>query len=151
MKTPQSHTDAIRKLAAAPGTALFAGPPGAGKTTAAQGLARDLGRELLRIDLSRVVSRYIGETEKNLDRIFADAESHGAVLLFDEADALFGKRTEVKDAHDRYANIAANYLLQKLEAYRGVAIVTTNRRQALDPAFLRRLRTIIEFPAPPNR
>jgi vesicle-fusing ATPase len=148
MKKPQSHTDAIRKLAAAPGAALFAGPPGAGKSMAAQGLARELGLDLLRVDLSRVVSRHIGETEKNIDRIFADASAKGAVLLLDEADALFGKRTEVKDAHDRYANIEADYLLQKIEAYRGLAILTTNRRQAIDPAFLRRLRTVIQFPAP---
>ncbi len=150
MKTPPSHADALRKLAAAPGVALFAGPPGAGKTPAAQGLARELGRDLLRIDLGRIVSKYIGETEKNLDRLFADAEAAGAVLILDEADALFGKRTEVRDDHDRYANIEVDYLLQKLEAYRGLAILTTNSRQNIDEAFLRRLRTIIEFPPPPR-
>ena len=148
MKTPQRHTDAMRKLAAAPGAALFAGPPGAGKTAAAQGLARDLGRDLLRIDLSRVVSRYIGETEKNIDRIFADAEVKGAVLVFDEADALFGKRTEVKDAHDRYANLEVSYLLERMERFKGLAILATNRKKDLDEAFLRRLRFAVEFPLP---
>jgi len=138
-----------RKLAYGRGlSALFSGPPGTGKTMIAGLIAKELGLELFRVDLSRIVSKWIGETEKNLATAFDEAKNARAILLFDEADALFGKRTEVKDAHDRYANIAANYLLQKLEAYRGVAIVTTNRRQALDPAFLRRLRTIIEFPAP---
>jgi SpoVK/Ycf46/Vps4 family AAA+-type ATPase len=104
--------------------------------------------DLYRIDLSAVVSKYIGETEKNLRRVFAAAQESGAILLFDEADALFGKRTEVKDSHDRYANIEVSYLLQQMETYRGLAILTTNFRSALDDAFLRRLRFVVEFPFP---
>lgn len=128
--------------------ALFAGPSGTGKTMAAEVLAEDLRLDLYRIDLSAVVSKYIGETEKNLQRIFDAAERGGVILLFDEADALFGKRSEVKDSHDRYANIEIGYLLQRMEAYRGLAILTTNMRSALDPAFLRRLRFVVEFPFP---
>jgi SpoVK/Ycf46/Vps4 family AAA+-type ATPase len=104
--------------------------------------------DLYRIDLSQVVSKYIGETEKNLRRVFDAAEEGGAVLLFDEADALFGKRSEVKDSHDRYANIEVSYLLQRMEAYRGLAILTTNLKAALDTAFLRRLRFVVQFPFP---
>jgi SpoVK/Ycf46/Vps4 family AAA+-type ATPase len=115
---------------------------------AAEVLARDLRLDLYRIDLSQVVSKYIGETEKNLRRLFDAAEQGGAVLLFDEADALFGKRTEVKDSHDRFANIEVSYLLQRMEAYRGLAILTTNFKSALDPAFLRRLRFVVHFPFP---
>lgn len=129
-------------------TALFFGPSGTGKTMAAMGIARELGIQLLRLDLSRVVSKYIGDTEKNIDRIFADAQRSGSAILIDEADALLGKRSEVKDAHDRYANIEVAYLLQRMEAYDGLAILTTNFRQNLDSAFLRRLRFIIEFPRP---
>jgi hypothetical protein len=129
-------------------SALFAGPSGTGKTTAAEILARELRLDLYRIDLSAVVSKYIGETEKNLHRLFDAADEGGAILLFDEADALFGKRSEVKDSHDRYANIEISYLLQRMEAYRGLAILTTNQRQALDPAFLRRLRFVVQFPFP---
>jgi hypothetical protein len=129
-------------------TALFAGPSGTGKTLAAEVLANDLKIDLYRIDLSQVVSKYIGETEKNLRRLFDAAEDGGAILLFDEADALFGKRSEVKDSHDRYANIEVSYLLQRMEAYRGLAILTTNHREALDPAFLRRIRFIVQFPFP---
>ena len=129
-------------------TALFAGPSGTGKTMAAEILARHLRLELHRIDLAGVVSKYIGETEKNLRRVFDAAESSGAILLFDEADALFGTRTEVRDSHDRYANVEINYLLQRMEDYGGLAILATNRRAALDPAFLRRLRFVIEFPFP---
>src|SRR5262249_37427426 len=99
-------------------------------------------------DLASVVSKYIGETEKNLRRVFDAAEESGAILLFDEADALFGKRSEVKDSHDRYANIEVSYLLQRMEAYRGLAILTTNMKQALDPAFLRRIRFLVQFPFP---
>jgi hypothetical protein len=131
-------------------TALFAGSSGTGKTMAAEVIARDLSLDLYRVDLSQVVSKYIGETEKNLRRIFDAAEEGGAVLLFDEADALFGKRSDVKDSHDRYANLEVSYLLQRMEAYRGLAILTTNMRTALDTAFLRRLRFIIEFPFPGN-
>jgi ATPase family protein associated with various cellular activities (AAA)/winged helix domain-containing protein len=129
-------------------SALFAGPSGTGKTMAAEVLANELRLDLYRIDLSQVVSKYIGETEKNLRRVFDAAEEGAAVLLFDEADALFGKRSEVKDSHDRYANIEVSYLLQRMEAYRGLAILTTNRKSALDQAFLRRIRFVIEFPFP---
>lgn len=127
---------------------LFAGPSGTGKTLAAEILANELELDLFRIDLSAVVSKYIGETEKNLRRVFDAAEEGGAVLLFDEADALFGKRSEVKDSHDRYANVEVSYLLQRMEAYRGLAILATNMKEALDPAFLRRLRFVVQFPFP---
>ena len=129
-------------------SALFSGPSGTGKTMGAEALANDLHLDLYRIDLASVVSKYIGETEKNLRRVFDAADQSGAILLFDEADALFGKRSEVKDSHDRYANIEVSYLLQRMEAYRGLAILTTNMKTALDPAFLRRLRFIVEFPFP---
>jgi SpoVK/Ycf46/Vps4 family AAA+-type ATPase len=128
--------------------ALFSGPSGTGKTMTAEILARHLGLDLYRIDLAGVVSKYIGETEKNLRSIFDAAEQSGAILFFDEADALFGKRAEVRDSHDRFANIEINYLLQRMEDYRGLAILCTNRRSALDRAFLRRLRFVIEFPFP---
>lgn len=129
-------------------SALFAGMSGTGKTMAAEVLAQELRLDLYRIDLSSVVSKYIGETEKNLRRVFDAAETGGAILLFDEADALFGKRSEVKDSHDRYANIEVSYLLQRMEAYRGLAILTTNLKEALDPAFLRRIRFVVQFPFP---
>ncbi len=129
-------------------SALFAGTSGTGKTTAAEVLADELRLDLYRIDLSQVVSKYIGETEKNLRRVFDAAEAGGAILLFDEADALFGKRSEVKDSHDRYANIEVSYLLQRMESYRGLAILTTNMKNALDAAFLRRIRFIVYFPFP---
>ncbi len=129
-------------------SAVFAGPSGTGKTLAAEVLANELSLDLYRIDLSAVVSKYIGETEKNLRRLFDAAENGGAILFFDEADALFGKRSEVKDSHDRYANIEVSYLLQRMEAYRGLSILATNLPDALDPAFLRRLRFIINFPYP---
>jgi hypothetical protein len=128
--------------------ALFAGDSGTGKTMAAEGIANKLGLDLYRIDLSAVVSKYIGETEKNLRRVFNSAEDGGAILFFDEADALFGKRSEVKDSHDRYANIEVNYLLQRIESYRGLAILATNMKGALDPAFMRRLRFVVNFPYP---
>jgi AAA+ superfamily predicted ATPase len=128
--------------------ALFFGTSGTGKTMAAMGIARELGVQILRLDLSRVVSKYIGETEKNLDRVFTDAQRSGAAILIDEADALFGKRSEVRDAHDRYANIEVAFLLQRMEAYDGLAILTTNMRKNLDPAFTRRLRFIVDFPRP---
>ncbi len=127
---------------------LFSGESGTGKTMAAEVIANDLGLSLFRIDLSAVVSKYIGETEKNLRRVFDAAEEGGAILFFDEADALFGKRSEVKDSHDRYANIEINYLLQRMEAYRGLAILATNMKSALDPAFVRRLRFVVTFPFP---
>jgi hypothetical protein len=129
-------------------TALFAGAPGTGKTMAAEVLARELQLDLYRVDLAGVVSKYIGETEKNLRRLFDAAEGSGAILLFDEADALFGKRSDVKDSHDRYANIEISYLLQRMEAYRGLAILTTNMKQALDAAFARRIRFVVNFPFP---
>jgi hypothetical protein len=129
-------------------TALFAGDSGTGKTMAAEVLANALRLNLYRIDLSGVVSKYIGETEKNLRRLFDAAEDGGAILFFDEADALFGKRSEVKDSHDRYANIEVNYLLQRMEAYRGLAILATNLKGSLDKAFVRRLRFILDFPVP---
>jgi hypothetical protein len=127
---------------------LFAGVSGTGKTMAAEVLANELRLDLYHIDLSQVVSKYIGETEKNLRRIFDAAEEGGAILLFDEADALFGKRSEVKDSHDRYANLEVSYLLQRMEAYHGLAILTTNMKSALDPAFLRRIRFAVQFPFP---
>lgn len=127
---------------------LFAGSSGTGKTMAAEVLARHLRLDLYRVDLSAVVSKYIGETEKNLRRVFDAGEEGGVVLLFDEADALFGKRTEVRDSHDRHANVEVSYLLQRVEAYRGLAILTTNMKDALDSAFLRRLRFIVSFPFP---
>ena len=129
-------------------SALFAGPSGTGKTMAAEVLANELELDLYRIDLSQVVSKYIGETEKNLRRVFDAAETAGALLLFDEADALFGKRTEVRDSHDRYANIEVSYLLQRMEAYRGVSVLTTNLKEAIDRAFLRRIRFVVQFPFP---
>ncbi len=129
-------------------SALFAGPSGTGKTMAAEVIANELQLNLYRIDLSAVVSKYIGETEKNLRRLFDAAEGGGVILFFDEADALFGKRSEVKDSHDRYANIEINYLLQRIEAYRGLAILATNMKSALDPAFMRRLRFTVNFPFP---
>ena len=129
-------------------TALFAGQPGTGKTMAAEIVAGDLGLDLYRIDLSAVVSKYIGETEKNLERVFRAADRGDAVLLFDEADALFGKRSEVRDSHDRYANVEIAYLLQRLETYEGLAVLTTNMRGNLDEAFMRRLDCVLEFPLP---
>ena len=129
-------------------TALLVGQSGTGKTLAAEALAHELRQDLYHIDLSQIVSKYIGETEKNLRRVFDAAEEAGAVLLFDEADALFGKRSEVKDSHDRYANIEVSYLLQRMEAYQGVTLLTSNLRSALDSAFLRRIRFIVQFPFP---
>lgn len=138
-----------RKLDRGRGTCvLFSGPSGTGKTMAAGILANDLGLDLYRIDLSGVVSKYIGETEKNLRRVFDEGEKSQAILFFDEADALFGKRSEVKDSHDRYANIEINYLLQRMENYTGASILATNMRSSLDTAFMRRLRYIVEFPMP---
>ena len=136
------------------GSATAASPPsssgesGTGKTMAAEVLARELGLDLYAIDLATVVDKYIGETEKNLDRIFAEADSVNAVLFFDEADALFGKRSEVKDAHDRYANVETAYLLQRMETFDGIAILATNLRANIDEAFARRLDAIVDFPMP---
>jgi hypothetical protein len=129
-------------------SALFSGPSGVGKTLAAEVIASELELDLYKIDLSQMVSKYIGETEKNLARVFDAADVGGVVLLFDEADALFGQRSEVKDSHDRYANIEVSYLLQRMEAFRGIAVLTTNQKNALDPAFLRRIRFVVQFPHP---
>jgi SpoVK/Ycf46/Vps4 family AAA+-type ATPase len=127
---------------------LFAGESGTGKTMAAQVLAAQLGLEIFRVDLATIVSKYIGETEKNLDRIFGAAEGSNAILFFDEADALFGKRSEVSDSHDRYANIEVAYLLQRMEGYAGAVILATNFRRNIDDAFVRRLDFVIDFPFP---
>jgi SpoVK/Ycf46/Vps4 family AAA+-type ATPase len=129
-------------------TALFAGPSGTGKTMAAEVLASELGLDLYTVDLATVVDKYVGETEKNLDRIFAEAERVNGVILFDEADALFGKRSEVSDAHDRYANVEVAYLLQRMEQFEGIAILATNLRANLDEAFTRRLDSLVDFPEP---
>jgi hypothetical protein len=129
-------------------SALFAGPPGTGKTMGAEILANELDLPMYRIDLSQVVNKYIGETEKNLKRLFDAADISDVILFFDEADSLFGRRTEVKDAHDRYANLEISYLLERMERFKGVAILATNRKRDLDEAFLRRLRFIIDFPPP---
>ena len=128
--------------------ALFAGQRGTGKTLAAEVLANALELELWRVDLSRIMSKYIGETEKNLSRVFEAAEQGDAILLFDEADALFGRRSEVKDSDDRYVNLEVGYLLQRIENHAGLVILTTNLQHALDPAFTRRLRYIVDFPLP---
>jgi len=127
---------------------LFSGPSGTGKTMAAGIIAGEVGLDLYKIDLSGIVSKYIGETEKNLKKIFKEAETSNAILFFDEADALFGKRSEVKDSHDRYANIEINYLLQKMEEHEGIVILATNFKKNMDEAFLRRLHFTIEFPLP---
>jgi SpoVK/Ycf46/Vps4 family AAA+-type ATPase len=138
-----------RKLASSRGvTILFAGEPGTGKTMGAEIIAAELGLDVYKIDLSTVVSKYIGETEKNLERIFSEAQNSNAILFFDEADAIFGKRSEVKDAHDRYANIEISYLLQRMEMYDGVTILATNLRANLDEAFTRRLHFAVDFPFP---
>lgn len=138
-----------QKLVSSAGvTVLFAGPPGTGKTMAAEVIAAELGLDLYKIDLSTIVSKYIGETEKNLEKIFSEAQSSNAILFFDEADAIFGKRSEVKDSHDRYANIEVSYLLQRMEAYDGVTILATNLRANLDEAFTRRLQFAVDFPFP---
>jgi SpoVK/Ycf46/Vps4 family AAA+-type ATPase len=128
--------------------ALFTGESGTGKTMAAQAIASELATDLYAVDLSQIVSKYIGETEKNLDVVFDEAEASGAVLLFDEADALFGKRSTVTTAHDRYANIEVSYLLQRMQQFRGLAVLTSNLPDNIDAAFLRRLRFTVEFPRP---
>jgi SpoVK/Ycf46/Vps4 family AAA+-type ATPase len=138
-----------RKLSLGKGlNILFAGPSGTGKTMAAEIMAGELGLDLYKIDLAAVVSKYIGETEKNLARIFAEAETSNAILFFDEADALFGKRSEVRDSHDRYANIEIGYLLQRMEEYEGAVILATNLRKNMDDAFVRRMHFSVEFPFP---
>ncbi|MCC6420066.1 MAG: ATP-binding protein, partial [Gemmataceae bacterium] len=129
-------------------SALFSGPSGTGKTLAAEVIAHELGLDLYRIDLSTVVSKYIGETERNLERVFSAAENANVILFFDEADAIFGRRSEVRDSHDRYANLEISYLLQRMEQYEGLAILATNLRENLDPAFVRRLHAIVTFSLP---
>jgi len=129
---------------------LFSGSDGAGKTQAAAVLARELGLDLYRIDLNGIVSQYIGETEKNLDRIFTSAPSSSVLLFFDEGDALFGKRSDVRDSHDRYANADVSYLLQKIEAQAHLVILATNRKSNVDQAFLRRFAFTVDFPARPG-
>jgi SpoVK/Ycf46/Vps4 family AAA+-type ATPase len=127
------------------GVALFHGPTGTGKTLAAFTIARELGINVVRIDLASLASKYIGETEKHIDAVFAEAEQSGALLLFDEADALFGKRSEVRDSHDKYANLDVSYLLQRIERFDGLLILTSNARKNIDDAFVRRLRFVVEF------
>jgi SpoVK/Ycf46/Vps4 family AAA+-type ATPase len=127
---------------------LFSGPSGTGKTMSAEVMANDLGLSLYRVDLAAVVSKYIGETEKNLSKIFDDASSSGAILFFDEADAMFGKRSEISDSHDRYANLEVSYLLQRMEEYDGIVILASNLRNNMDDAFIRRLHFAIDFPFP---
>ena len=128
--------------------ALFSGPPGTGKTLAAHVIADSLGMDLYQVELSSIVDKYIGETEKNLEKVFAEAESLNAVLFFDEADALFGSRSEVKDAKDRYANQEIAYLLQRMEQFDGITVLASNLRGNIDPAFARRLHFIVSFPEP---
>ena len=141
--------DRFDKLSRGRGTtALFSGGSRTGKTMAAEVIANALGLDPFRIDLARIASKYIGETEKNLDRVFSDATNSNAILFFDEADALFGERSDVQDAHDRYANTAVSYLLQKMEEYEGVAILSTNLADNLDDAFTRRLGFHVYFPFP---
>jgi SpoVK/Ycf46/Vps4 family AAA+-type ATPase len=141
---PRTRADSI--LGSTGVTALFVGSSSTGVSKAAEALANELGRDLYRVDLSRVVSKYIGDTEKNLNRVFESAEDHGWVLFFDEADALLAKRTDVKDSHDRYANIEISYLLERLEAFSGLAILATNSRTNIDDAFTRRIQHIVRFP-----
>ena len=138
--------DCVAKIKREPIRVLFTGKNRIGALVAAQTLARDLGKNLYRVDLGVVVSKYIGETEKNLHRVFDAAKGSGAVLFFDEADALFGKRTEVHDSHDRYANIEINYLLKRIEEYAGVAILATSKRTRIDNAFSRRFHFVIRVP-----
>jgi SpoVK/Ycf46/Vps4 family AAA+-type ATPase len=143
----KAAVDEIRALApGSAGAVLFHGPSGTGKSLAAALIGKAAWGPALAVDLSTIVSKYIGETEKNLDRAFEAAEAAGAILVLDEADALFGKRTEVEDAHDRYLNVEAAYFLQRLEHFRGLAILTTRKKQNIDPAFLRRLRFVVHFP-----
>ncbi|MFN3809022.1 MAG: ATP-binding protein [Roseateles asaccharophilus] len=132
------------------GTVILSVPAGTNRLHAAEALARTMGRNLMSVDLGQVVSRFAGETEKNLDRLFARAAARGAVLFFDEADALFGKRSDVKDSHDRYANIEVSYLLQKLDAFGGTVVLGSAGRKNIDPAFLRRMRHVVDLPWPPK-
>lgn len=146
--TAKERSGTARRPAREPGIgALLIGRSGADRTMVAEVLAVELGVDLYRVDLGRVVSKYIGETEKNIGRLFDAAEGRDAILLLDEADALFGRRTEVKDSHDRYANTEVGYLLQRMESHRGLTILATNTKESIDEAFLRRLRFVVRFPA----
>lgn len=148
---PADSLTQLRAVAAGRiGAVLLTGPSGTDRTHAAEALAGAIGRDLMSVDLGRLVSRFVGETERNLDRLFATAEASGAVLFFDEADALFGKRSDVKDSHDRYANVEVSYLLQKIEGHRGLVILASSVRQKIDPAFIRRLRHVVDLPWPPT-
>jgi SpoVK/Ycf46/Vps4 family AAA+-type ATPase len=140
-----SSVDPKAKLKTVGYAVLFYGPPGTGKTLTAALLGKEFNKPVFKVDISKIVSKYIGETEKNLNAVFADAKEKGAILFFDEADALFGKRTEVKDAHDRFANIEVSYLLQQIEAHPGLTILATNKKSNIDETFTRRLRFIISF------
>lgn len=137
-----------RRQAGGEGIILFSGINHTGKTIAAEVIARDLERDLYRVDLNKIVSKYIGETEKNLNRLFHAAESAGAILFFDEAESLFGKRSEVKDSHDRFANIEVKYLLQQLESFNGLAILATSNKEDTPETFRRRIRFVVNFPPP---
>ncbi|MEO3692008.1 ATP-binding protein [Roseateles paludis] len=149
LTVPSSRTALLRNLSAArAGTVILTTASGMSRQAAAEAVAREMGRPLVSLELGKLASQYIGETEKNLDRALAAAEAGGAVLFFDEADALFGTRSEVKDSHDRYANIETNYLLQKLEAYGGVVLLASSGRQCLDPACLSRLRNVVDLAWP---
>jgi SpoVK/Ycf46/Vps4 family AAA+-type ATPase len=150
---PRSTLTLLRKICSdfTPGSSLsclFVGESGTGKTLAAEVVARQLGMDLMRIDVSAVLKKYIGETEKNLGRVFDAAAGGDVILFFDEADALFGKRSEVKDSHDRYANMEISYLLQRMETRQGLTILAARKKQAIDAAFLRRIRHIVDFPRP---
>jgi AAA+ superfamily predicted ATPase len=146
-RRPTGKSSVARESTGGPGIAAWFVGGGTAKTAAAEVLAAELGRELYRIDLSAVVSKWIGETEKNLDRLLDAAASHDAVLLFDESDALFGERSEAKDSNDRYANLDIGYLLDRIEAHAGVVILASNRRAAADQAVFDRIRYVVEFPA----
>lgn len=148
---PASYTAQLRHLVAERvGTVILKVPSGTDSTHVVESLARTMDRSVVRVDLGQVVSQFIGETEKNLDRLFATAEASGAVLFFDEADALFGKRSDVQDSHDRYANVEVAYLLQRIEAYSGIVVLALNTQQSVDPVLSRRLRHVVELPWPPK-
>lgn len=132
------------------GTVIMTVPAGASKLHAAETLAQEIGGTVVRVDLGQLMSRFIGETEKNLDRVFSSAAASGAVLFFDEADALFGKRSDVKDSHDRYANVDVDHLLQRIETHGGIVVLASGGREHLDPAFLKRLRRVVYLPWPPK-
>ncbi|MGQ3051292.1 MAG: AAA family ATPase [Roseateles sp.] len=149
--SPANHAAQLRNLVAAhTGTVILRVPSGTDSTPVAEALGRTMDRSVVKVDLAQVASRFIGETEKNLDRLFAAAAASGAVLFFDEADALFGKRSDIKDSHDRYANVELGYLLQKIEAYSGIVVLASNALQGVDPALSKRLRHALELAWPPT-